>query len=187
MLAVPSEIQRAAAVIRSGGVVAYPTESCFGLGCDPSNREAVRRILRMKRRPASKGLILIGANIAQFRPFLRPLTVNQKCTLSKSWPGPVSWLVPVRTGLRLLSGNHDTLAVRIPAHLVARQLSLAAGMAIVSTSANRAQRPAATTARDVRRIFGNEVDYILEGRIGGSAKPSEIRDLASGRVIRPGA
>lgn len=180
-------IRRAAWLLRRGGVVAYPTEAVFGLGCDPRNRKAVQRILRIKRRPWQKGMILIAADFEQLTPYLAPLDPALQETVLASWPGPVTWLLPARSGVsRWLRGRHRTLAVRVTAHEQAAALCRAFGGAIVSTSANRSGRPPARTTLAARGRLGRDVDYVLPGALGGATRPSEIRDPASGRVLRAG-
>lgn len=179
-------LRRARDVIRGGGVVAYPTEAVYGLGCDPLAPHAVARILAMKVRDAGKGLILIAAELAQLEPFLQ-LGTNMRAELLKSWPGPVTWVVPAATGVPTeLTGGRDTLAVRVTAHPVAHALCKACGMALVSTSANLSGHPPARTALQVRLRLGAELDDILSGRTGPQRKPTEIRDAVSGKILRPG-
>lgn len=104
-----------------------------------------------------------------------------------AWPGPVTWLMPARRGVsRWLIGEHPRIAVRVTAHRGAAALCNHAGTAIVSTSANRHGHPPARSAGGVRREFGECVDYVLAGNLGGSPKPSEIRDVVTGRIIRSG-
>lgn len=175
----------AARIIHGGGIVAYPTEGVFGLGCDPLHRAAVERILKLKGRSVDKGLILIAADFAQLQPYLLPLTAPVRARLEATWPGPVTWLLPARADVpRWLRGRHDTLAVRVTAHPVAACLCQTAGYALISTSANRAGRPPARTSLGVRRSLGAGVDYILPGAVGGRAGPSEIRDGRTGRRLR---
>ncbi len=178
-------LQRAADVIHSGGVVAYPTESVYGLGCDPMNEAAVLRILELKRRSPSKGLIVIAADIEQLASLVRPVEPSRSKAMLDSWPGPVTWVVP-SDAPPWLTGGRGTLAVRVTAHPEARALCRRAGMALVSTSANASARAPARTALAVRQAFGTAIDYILPGRTGGNARPSELRDLATGRVLRAG-
>ncbi|HFQ91908.1 MAG TPA: tRNA threonylcarbamoyladenosine biosynthesis protein RimN [Chromatiales bacterium] len=178
---------RAAEIIRCGGVVAYPTEAVFGLGCDPLNAEAARRLLALKRRPASKGLILIAAEFAQLRPYLGELSDAMRRRIGKTWPGHVTWLLPAHPELpRWIRGAHSSVAVRVTAHPVAAALCRAADSALISTSANVAGRAPARTTLDVRRQFRDSLDYILPGATGPFTAPSEIRDGATGKVIRPG-
>jgi len=170
--------------LKRGGLIAYPTESCYGLGCDPSNREAVQRLLRLKRRPQAKGLILIAANLRQLTSFVAPLTPAQREKTRVTWPGPHTWLMPAADNCPpWLTGKHRSLAVRVPAHRGAAQLCREVGMALVSTSANLSGGRPAKNARDCLRLFGGRVK-VLPGRIGRRRKPSTIQDLVSGKVLR---
>lgn len=189
MVATPSAIhlQQAVSALRSGGVIAYATESVWGLGCDPWQAQAVEKIWQIKRRDPGKGLILIASQWQQLEPWLADLPDEQLAHLRASWPGPVTWLVPVPVDFPLwLRGRHETVALRISAHPGVRVLCDAFGGALVSTSANRAGAPAARTLFDVRQRLGAELDYILPSSTGHLARPTEIRDLSSLRVIRAG-
>lgn len=180
-------LRKALQALTSGGVIAYPTEAVFGLGCDPLNEKAVRRLLALKGRPIAKGLIVIAAHLAQLEPLLIPLDDQLRNRLQATWPGPITWLAPARPKVPgWLRGRHDTLAVRVTAHPVAAALCKLWGGPLVSTSANLGGRPPARTALAVRGRFGRRLDYIVPGVVGGAERPTEIRDLHSGRVIRPG-
>ena len=177
-------LHTARARFRHGGVLAYATESCFGLGCDPFNVHAIRRILAIKARPNHKGLIVIAADLAQLRPLIRPLTPAQLAVVNQYWPGPYTFLLPAsRRVPHLLRGRHDKIAVRVTGHGPAAALCQALGSPLVSTSANRAGQKSLRTARACRIAFGERV-HILSGRIGKRRKPSTIIDLDSGRVLR---
>lgn len=176
--------RRAKAVLRQGGVLAYSTESCFGLGCNPFNVRAIRRVLALKARPNHKGLIVIAASLEQVRPLIRPLSAAEEAELGRYWPGPYTLLLPAsRRVSPLLRGRHDKIAVRVTAHGEAAALCRALGTALVSTSANRAGQTSLKTARACRRVFGAAV-LTLPGRIGGSRRPSTIIDFETGRVLR---
>jgi L-threonylcarbamoyladenylate synthase len=178
---------KAASVLRRGGVIAYPTEGCYGLGCDPRHAGAVQRILRLKRRSWRQGLILIGAHWSQIAPWVDGADKEVVARARRTWPGPVTWLLPARPGSpRRLRGEHDSIAVRVTAHPLAAALCRHAHCAIVSTSANRHGRPAAVTARQVRLAFGRRIDYVLEGPLGGLRGPTAIRDARTGDTLRPG-
>jgi L-threonylcarbamoyladenylate synthase len=180
-------LRAASRAVRSGGIVAYPTEAVFGLGCDPRDEGAVRRLLAIKRRPAHKGLILIAADLAQLEPFLQPLTPADHARIAATWPGPYTWSIPARPETpRWLRGRHDTLAVRVTAHPLAAALCRICGHPLVSTSANLSGRPPARTALAVRRQLGRHLDHVLAGPTGGAAKPTEIRELRSGKRVRGG-
>jgi L-threonylcarbamoyladenylate synthase len=180
-------LRRAVEVVRSGGVIAYPTESVYGLGCDPLEQAAVQRIFELKERDAAKGFILIASRIEQLLPYIDDLPASVMQKLEASWPGPVTWVVPAAPAIpSWLSGGRTTLAVRVTAHPVASALCAALDMALVSTSANRSGRPPARTALAVRTLFGGGVDEILPGAVGGQAKPTEIREALTGKVLRAG-
>jgi L-threonylcarbamoyladenylate synthase len=181
------KIRQIAQLLHGGAVIAYPTEAVWGLGGDPDNRLAVERILRIKGRPMSKGLILVAAHIGQFAPYLTHLTDAQRHTLDASWPGPVTWLVPDGgVAPAWIRGQHSAVALRVSAHPVVAGLCRAFGGPIVSTSANRAGMREARDGTTVRRQLGAEVDAIAPGRVGAAARPSEIRDLLTGVVLRKG-
>lgn len=176
-------IQHAADVIRQGGIVAYATEYCFGLGCDPMNRRAVARLVRLKRRPADKGLIVLAADADQLARYVAAIPKRAVAT----WPGPHTWLLQPRAHVpRWIIGRNLRLAARITAHPQAARLCRAAGMAITSTSANRSRQRPARSQREVLRRFGASVDYVLPGRVGRLGAPTPIHDAATGKVIRPG-
>ena len=180
-------LRRAVEAVRSGGVIAYPTEAVYGLGCDPLEHTAVRRIFAIKQRDQAKGLILIAAEIGQLTPFMAELPADITQRLHASWPGPVTWVVPAAPSLPFwLSGGRSTLAVRVTAHPIASALCRALGMALVSTSANRSGRPPARTALAVRTQLGDGVDEIVAGAVGGLNKPTEIREALTGKVLRAG-
>ena len=170
--------------LRRGGVIAYPTESCYGLGCDPDNRRAVQRILKLKQRPQHKGLILIASDYHQVARYLQPLTLEQQQRLKEAGAQAITYLMPAKPSCsRWLRGAHNTLAVRFTAHPIAKQLCRSAGSALVSTSANRSgQRPAKTYA-ECLRLFGKKV-WVLPGRVGRRKRPSTIRAWGDGKIIR---
>lgn len=169
--------------LRYGGLIAYATESCFGLGCDPRNARAVARLLALKGRSRQQGLILIGASLAQLQPYLAPLPPT--LDLRAYWPGPHTLLLPAgRHCPRWLTGRHDRIAVRLTAHPDALRACRMAGMALVSTSANRHGRTPLRTAAACRHAFGGAV-HVLSGHVGARKRPSTVLDPFSGRVLRP--
>lgn len=176
-------LEQAAQILKQGGIVAYATEYCFGLGCDPFNRDAVLRLLRLKQRPVRKGLIVLAAHADQLNPFVTAVPA----TAAATWPGPHTWLLPVQPGVPgWVTGRHDKIAVRVTAHPQAAALCHIAGMAIISTSANRGGEAPARSDREVTRRFGKLVDYVLSGSVGNAPAPTPIRDAATGRLVRPG-
>jgi L-threonylcarbamoyladenylate synthase len=176
--------RRIAAHLRRGGLIAYPTESCYGLGCNPGNRRAVQRILRLKQRPQHKGLILIASHYHQVARYLQALTHDEQAKLKEDGAQAITYLMPARPSCpRWLRGAHDTLAVRLTAHPFARNLCRSANSALVSTSANRSgQRPAKTYAQ-CQRLFGRKV-WVLPGRVGKRKNPSTIITWADGKIVR---
>ncbi|CDF81401.1 L-threonylcarbamoyladenylate synthase [Pseudomonas sp. QL9] len=178
-------VKRAAKIVRDGGVIAYPTEAVWGLGCDPWNEDAVYRLLAIKARPVEKGLILVADNIRQFDFLLADLPQAWQERLAASWPGPNTWLVPHQNRLpEWITGQHDSVALRVTDHPLVRELCALTGP-LVSTSANPAGRPAARSRLRVEQYFRGELAGVLDGKLGGRRNPSLIRDLVTGQVVRP--
>ena len=170
--------------LRKGGVIAYATESCFGLGCDPRNTTAIRKILRMKHRPWHKGLIVVASDVPQLRRLIRPMSEQQQAFAAQYWPGPYTFLLPRSVHApHALTGRHAKLAVRISAHPDVLRLCTSLGMALVSTSANRAGHKPAKTARECARLFGAKAT-VLPGRIGKRKRPSVIMDMETKKILR---
>lgn len=168
--------------LRRGGVLAYATESCFGLGCDPNNARALRQILRLKGRPNHKGMIVLAQNLSAARVFCAPLSAEDAAFCAQAWPGFRSLLLPKSPRvLALLSGKHDTLALRVPNFAPLNGLLAVTG-ALVSTSANRAGKKSLKQARDVAKTFPEVL--LLRGQVGGARRASCIMDVKTGRVLR---
>lgn len=177
-------IKQAVESLNAGGVIAYPTEAVYGLGCDPWDQDAVMRILDIKQRPWQKGLILIAADFNQLQAFIKPVDADILQQLNATWPGPTTWLLPVRPDVpKLITGENNTIAVRVTAHKQTAALCRAFGGAIISTSANRATRRPAKLAYQVKWQLP-EVDYVMPGKCSGSDKPSQIRDALTGARLR---
>jgi L-threonylcarbamoyladenylate synthase len=177
-------IRQAVKALELGGVIAYPTESVFGLGCDPWDENAVMKLLTIKQRAWEKGLILIAADFNQLQDFIMPVSTEILEQLELTWPGPVTWLLPAQPDIpAYLTGEHQTIAVRVTAHKQTADLCRALDSAIISTSANLAGLPPAKTTQDVRWSFP-DLDYVLPGMCSGSDTPSEIRDAQTGNRIR---
>jgi L-threonylcarbamoyladenylate synthase len=179
-------LHRAALAIWRGGVIAYPTEAVFGLGCDPGDHLAILRILRIKARDAAKGFIIVGASVDQIDPFVRFPDPSVRDRVLASWPGPVTWVLPAATDLDpALTGGRRTIAVRVTAHPPTAALCGLVG-ALVSTSANRGGRPPIRENLRCRAVLGGMVDAIAPGEVGGLAGPTAIRDALTGAVLRAG-
>lgn len=181
-LPAPSRLK---AHLKRGGLIAYPTESCYGLGCLPNRARSLDSLVRLKKRPQNKGLIVIGDRIGRLKTLLAPLSAADRSALSRIWPARKTFLLPTgRKVLPALRGKgRRKLAVRIPDHAAARALCRAAASPLVSTSCNRAKQRPCTTRREVFRRFGRKV-LIIGGRCGGAKTPSSITDWASGRQLR---
>lgn len=170
--------------LAQGGLIAYPTESCYGLGCDPANRAAVQRLLRLKQRPQSKGLILIASRYGQLSRYISPLNVEQQQRLQLAGAQAITYLMPVKhSAPRWLRGEHNTLAVRLTAHPLAKSLCRGVDSALVSTSANKSGMRPARTYVECQRLFGNQV-WVLPGRVGIRMQPSTIMSWTDGRIVR---
>ncbi|MES9943435.1 MAG: L-threonylcarbamoyladenylate synthase [Candidatus Thiodiazotropha sp.] len=181
----PWRIRLAADIIHRGGLVAYPTEAVYGLGCHPLDRDAVSRLLVLKQRPMAKGLILIADKIESLYPYIVSLSEEIMQPVRESWPGPATWIIPATRNVPYwLTGEHSTLAVRVTDHPIAAALCGAAGTPLVSTSANISRHPPARTPLEVHLRCGNGIDLILHGKTGGLERPTPIREAVSGRVIR---
>ena len=180
------ELVAAARRVHRGGIIAYPCEAVYGLGCDPRKETAIQRLLDIKRRPPDKGLILIADDIERLRPYCQPIPRQRWHAVLSSWPGPYTWLFPAKkTCLSLLTGGRSTIAVRLSADPLMRRLCRLCGHALISTSANRSRQEPARSSEDVLREFGDEIDFVVSGRIKGEGKPTSIRDALSGEVVRP--
>ncbi|NWB90225.1 L-threonylcarbamoyladenylate synthase [Pseudomonas agarici] len=178
-------VQEAAREVRAGAVIAYPTEAVWGLGCDPWNEEAVDRLLAIKNRSVDKGLILVADNIRQFDFLFEDFPQAWLDRMASTWPGPNTWLVPHQDLLpEWVTGQHDTVALRVSDHPLVRDLCSLVGP-LISTSANPQGRPAAKTRLRVEQYFRSQLDWVLGGNLGGRKNPSLIRDLATGKVVRP--
>jgi L-threonylcarbamoyladenylate synthase len=183
-MAISVPLKRAARIVRAGGVVAYPTEGIYGLGCLPQCDHAIRQILTIKQRDPSMGLILIAGNTDQLVPWVADGLQTDE--LRPTAERPVTWIVPAAEWLPyLIRGRNENVAVRVTTHPIAAALCLAAGSAIISTSANVSGRPPARNQLVLRRVFGQLVDCVVAGRCGPAGGASEIRDWQSGRIIRP--
>jgi len=179
-------VDRAVAALKQGGILAYPTEAVWGLGCDPFNQQAVLKLLALKQRPMDKGLILIAANVEQVEPYLQLLSPLERQQVVDSWPSPTTWVVPVSPDFpQWVRGEHLSVAIRVSAHPPVQALCSAFGGAIVSTSANITGQPTALTAEQIVTIFADGIDYILPASLGGQKNPSQIRDARTGAVLRP--
>lgn len=178
-------IQQCVRALHRGDCVAYPTEAVWGLGCDPFNQHAVERILRIKRRPVEKGLILAASDISAFAFLIKRLPAAIQAKVAASWPGHVTWLIPHYNLVPdYVSGSSNKVAVRVSAHPTVGALSAAFGGPIISTSANPAGQPSATRSFAVRRYFRQENLIYANGRVGSEHGASRIIDAETGEIYR---
>ena len=178
-------IYQASQILLSSGVIAYPTETVWGIGCDPRQPSALRRVVNLKKRDARKGLILIAGDIKQFDFLLHDLPDEQKLKLKNSWPGAVTWLVPHNNRVHpLVHGQFSTVAIRVSNHKIVKDLCAQFNGPIVSTSANLAGQSTVQNAIQAMKFLGHDLDFILQGPLGEASAPSRIIDLQTGRIIR---
>lgn len=177
-----NKLEEALECLNQQGVIAYPTESVWGLGCLPEHEKALEKILSIKSRSWQKGLILVAASWQQLEGWIEPLTHQQWQKIQAPQPRPTTWLLscPHSTS-KNLRGIHKTLAVRVSEHSLIKALCEKAGP-IISTSANLQGLAPAKTALEVQKQFGAQLDYILDGELGGYEQPSNIKTLDGNQV-----
>lgn len=181
----PGSLERAVTALRAGGLIAYPTEAVFGLGCDPWCEAAFDRLLALKGRDADKGVILVAASFAQVEPLIAALPEGRRAELLATWPGAFTWICPASSRVpEWITGRHSGVALRVSAHPVVAALCTAFGRPLVSTSANRSGDAPLRDAATVHAAFGAELDAIIDEPVGGMARPTPIRDALSGEWLR---
>lgn len=174
--------QQALEIIKAGGVIAYPTETSYGLGCDALNTNALNRLIDIKSRCESKGLIVLIHNYQQLSALAQPLDAAQLQQLQQNWPGPFTFVLPCQPTLpALLTGNRSTLAIRMSSHPIAHQLCQ--NGPITSSSANISGKPVLNSYQAINDCFGNSLDGIIDGKPGG-LPPSTIIDIQTGQRLR---
>lgn len=177
-------LKKAALTCDRGGIISYPTESVYGLGCNPDNFLAVKKILQIKQRPVEKGLILIASDIEQLKPYISG-SLSDFTKIACKQASPTTWLVKAsRHTPDWIKGNHSKVAVRITEHITARQLCEQLDYPLVSTSANPAGKNPARSSLKSRIYFSDSVDFYLSGDTGDLKMPSKIIDLETNKVIR---
>ncbi|MEC4727118.1 threonylcarbamoyl-AMP synthase [Shewanella sp. D64] len=180
----PAEVKQ---VIERGGVIAYPTEAVYGLGCDPDNDIAITHLLSLKKRPWEKGLILVASDYQQLLPYIdeAKLTEDQLERVLSKWPGPFTFIMPIKPRVsHLLCGRFNSLAVRVSSHPTIQAICQQLGKPLVSTSANHSGEEPAMSRDDVLAKFEGEIDALVVGSLGAQRKPSTIIDAISGSVLR---
>jgi L-threonylcarbamoyladenylate synthase len=183
-------VEEAAAVLAAGGVIAFPTETVYGLGGDARESKAVEKIFLAKGRPSDNPLIVHLAESADVYELASRVNDIEQKLMSTFWPGPLTLVLPVREGAvsPLVTAGLDTVAVRVPAHELARQLIAASGCPLAAPSANRSGRPSPTLASHVLEDLDDRIDGVLDGGPTGVGLESTVVRVLDGRVhiLRPG-
>ncbi|WP_404341603.1 L-threonylcarbamoyladenylate synthase [Pseudoalteromonas mariniglutinosa] len=184
-----STISPATAVdaLQQGGVIVYPTEAVFGLGCDPDNQAAVEKLLAIKQRPVEKGLILIADNYGQLLKYVddAKLPLDKRADIFSQWPGAITWVMPAaKSTPKWLTGQFDSIAVRVTNHPEVKALCQQFGKPLVSTSANLTGQPTVMTLSQAKQEFAERVDFYVDAPLGGNSQPSVIKDAMTGQIFR---
>ena len=180
---IAEQVKQAAMVIDTGGIIAYPTEGVYGLGCNPFNEAAVKQILTLKKRDISKGLIIIGANWQQLQSLTTPIPAIQLEKVLQT-SRPITWLFPANATVpQWITGESNQIAIRIIHHPIARALCELTGV-LVSTSANISAQASASSAIEVNAIFGDKLDMIIDAPVGYLKKPTPIINVITDEMIR---
>ncbi|WP_395373131.1 L-threonylcarbamoyladenylate synthase [Marinicella sp. W31] len=182
---VETSLDTAVETIRKGGLLIYPTEAVYGLGCDYRSSTAVERLLELKQRPVDKGLILAASHVEQILPLIRPNHGDELAQALKTWPGHHTWVFRASSKVPAwISGAHSTVAVRVSSHPVIKKMCDALGHAIVSTSANPAGVEPSSNIAVIKDVFGPQVDYYLDLPLGEEKNPSQIHNAVDGLTLR---
>ena len=175
------------AALQQGGLVVYPTEGVWGIGCDPRNEKAVMSLLEAKQRPVEKGLILIAADYSQVLPYIdeNKIPEQQKQAIFDSWPGAYTWLMPVAEDTpKWITGGSESVAVRVTAHPTVIRMCEEFQGAIISTSANITGTPTEHELENVKTVFGDLVNAYVDEALGGNTQAATITNALTGEVIR---
>lgn len=187
-------LDTAISVLRTGGVVAYPTETFYGLGTAFDISASLKRLYDLKKRPMEKAMPLITGDIGSLRlivssEWLESIPTAARLLMDKFWPGPLTLLMPAKEGLsRYVSADTGKIAVRIPGESFALDLARKAGVPVTATSANPSGMPAAESADEVIRYFNGDIDLLIDGGRTPGGLPSTIVDVSDGgvEVVREG-
>lgn len=177
-------------VIRAGGVIAYPTDTFYGLGADPGNPLAVRRLFEIKGRHVGEPILLLIRDAGEVRDWASEIYPAAETLMNAYWPGPLTLVFKAKPGVMAeLTGGTGTIGLRVPGNPLTLQLLEFHGKALTGTSANRSGRPSPCTAQDAAEAIGEMVDLILDGGKTRGGKPSTVVDVSADgpRVIREGA
>ncbi|MDQ2995098.1 MAG: L-threonylcarbamoyladenylate synthase [Pseudomonadota bacterium] len=180
-----SDLTHIIAALRRGDVIAYPTEGVYGLGCDPLNEAAVTKLLALKHRSPTRGLILVADRWDAVAQWTTPIDETHLVKALTTWPGPITWVFPAAPlAPAWITGNFDSVALRVSKHPTIKAICEAFGGPIVSTSANTEGEPPARDPEAVLRYFNKDITLLVTGELGGESKPTPIRDVLTDQEIR---
>lgn len=176
-------LKEACIAIQQGQVIAYPTEAVYGLGCDPFNARAVHRVVELKQRSVTQGVIVLISSWEQLFTLIAPVSEQHLERVQQTWPGPVTWVFPKSSAVPAwVCGDHPSIAIRMTAHPIAR--ALCEEGPLISTSANIHGRPPARSVSELQAQFPQGIDLIVSGELGGASQPSTIYDVLTGHRLR---
>ncbi len=181
------DVDAAVAIVARGGVVTYPTEAVWGLGCDPFDEAAVHRLLAIKRRDMGKGLILVASSADQLDGLVdwRALPDARRDDVLATWPGPHTWTLPATARVpRWIIGDHAGVAVRVSTHPVVAALCRGFGAPLVSTSANNSGEAPPRDVADLNPALLSMIDAVVVGSTSAPGRPTPIRDALTGHILR---
>jgi tRNA threonylcarbamoyl adenosine modification protein (Sua5/YciO/YrdC/YwlC family) len=183
-------IEKAADVLKGGGVIGYPTETIYGIGCSAFNSDAVDRVIQLKNRDRSKAMIVIAGDTVQVREMVISIPEDAEKLIENFWPGPLTIVFEASSLLRDFAfGKSKTIAIRIPDSVICMELIKESGFPIISTSANISGQEPATDAQQVATYFGSQLDLIVDGGPSLEKNPSTVVDITRTppRIVREGA
>lgn len=178
-------ISQAVQNLQMGNIIAYPTEAVFGLGCDPFNEQAAATLRTLKTRQPNQGFICIAATIEQILPWILPVSAAQWQIICETWPGPYTWVFRATDKAPpYCITDHNTIAVRVTAHPASRELCLAWGNPLISTSANPKGLMPSKTVTEVNHYFSHQIAGIVNGALGKEKQVTQIRMAETGLILR---
>jgi L-threonylcarbamoyladenylate synthase len=170
--------------LKSGGIIAYPTEAVYGIGCDPYNKDSVKKITQIKKRESRKSYILVASELSQLSNLININSLSEE--VLNSWPGHNTWLIKPKKNIPswLMDNENGLIAIRVSSHPEIVKLCQFFKNPIISTSANISGNKILKNHHDVERILGSYLDYLVLGNVGEHPEPSIIKDMKTGKVIR---
>jgi len=170
--------------LKSGGIIAYPTEAVYGIGCDPYNKDSVKKITQIKKRESRKSYILVASELSQLSNLININSLSEE--VLNSWPGHNTWLIKPKKNIPswLMDNENGLIAIRVSSHPEIVELCQFFKNPIISTSANISGNKILKNHHDVEKIFGSYLDYLVLGNVGEHPEPSIIKDMKTGKVIR---